>query len=691
MITLPFSLPPSEGTDVGDKVIQAPPIVHATVVQTPDWQDTSQDISAAAQQVVNGYLADIRQFFLAQRQIRNAGSAQNHSASTFFQGLDAHYQNLQGTETLTLVVRPSSSTGGAEIATGDVLDIDIPFNGWPLLGWDYSQVGGPDDAGGWTIGTRFGSYFFDPGFVSSNEDAPTPVLVAGGNTWNALGSYPFNYYEWGYNDGFFNFEFDISPFTSGGLVEQWWQTDIGGSGIAIQPLQDQQYFEVKIINLPTGVPDQIQINFPGTDDGTYYHDDCLFVNGDKVTVNFPEDLNTFWNPSIGVIPQQMINPNWKKNLVAYGPVLGCDDLTETPRSVFLTRTSYKTGTVTTKIGNAGYYYYNAGGQQILCYDNPFNSGDPDAPDLGTPPVIEWGENQLAGVAGQFVTTMRIDTITTPSLETPYSAAGLTVEQCNEAIAAAIASGFPIVFSDLASHAAVMIGNTGNAFYIAAEVGQPYTVNFGIHAGTYTMEYQEGTNTTTHASIPLGDVFLTTTQRNTGNIMTIEPTFDYDNYFQNDTIPTPNGKLNIDGVHAPILKGRAELFLTNNATGPEGDIPVGQVDSGGNLANGFWTGIDMGDIQEKDVIMVAVDAAARKIWFGKNGKWWDQSGESPYFPGSRDLQPAALLDGDVKTLYYPAASFRLGPTHMQMLFGTACTYLPPAGFKPYGAITFPVPT
>jgi hypothetical protein len=144
-----------------------------------------------------------------------------------------------------------------------------------------------------------------------------------------------------------------------------------------------------------------------------------------------------------------------------------------------------------------------------------------------------------------------------------------------------------------------------------------------------------------------------------------------------TVPSPGPPVGVNapGKHTWVFKGRADQLAS--ATQASQDAALGL---------GVWSGVDLGVLKEKDVIMVAVDVDKHKIWFGKNNKWYDTTGATTYAPGSKELKPTMLLDQGTK--YYPACSARWGRTKLQMLTGAATTYKPPSGFTAYNTITIP---
>jgi hypothetical protein len=137
-----------------------------------------------------------------------------------------------------------------------------------------------------------------------------------------------------------------------------------------------------------------------------------------------------------------------------------------------------------------------------------------------------------------------------------------------------------------------------------------------------------------------------------------------------TLPFGSGP----GRHGLVFKGRADLLRSIKS--PGGDA----VNDGGPYAgrSGIWTGVDLGDFGEGDVIMIATDTDSRKVWFGKNGAWQGN-------PASGEGW-ACFMDGPAGARnYYPGVSFRVGPSKLRAHFRTDdMIYTIPKGFKSYAA-------
>ncbi|MDR3427801.1 hypothetical protein [Silvimonas sp.] len=160
----------------------------------------------------------------------------------------------------------------------------------------------------------------------------------------------------------------------------------------------------------------------------------------------------------------------------------------------------------------------------------------------------------------------------------------------------------------------------------------------------------------------------------------------------------------DGAHAPIFIGRFDAW-TLTQTQLAGAAPVGDgsgapVQASGQFAQ--YSGVDLGALQQGDVIMVAADADTGYVWFGKNNQWYGKDGPL----GSQDGPSAgtswvAIMDGGSKSAtpvttpsgpydyatgqpkYFPAVGYRIGELKFAFLLAGTTKYAPPAGFKAYG--------
>ena len=164
----------------------------------------------------------------------------------------------------------------------------------------------------------------------------------------------------------------------------------------------------------------------------------------------------------------------------------------------------------------------------------------------------------------------------------------------------------------------------------------------------------------------------------------------------------------DGYHAPVFIGRVDNWnfgaLPSNSMSDGVDAALdGSAAHGAQIMGPIarFTGVDLGDLKNGDVVMVAADAAAGYVWFGKNGVWYgpgDQTTSSAPLNGdgpSQGTKWAAVMDGCTasstpaatpadKPMYFPAVGWRVGPMECKLLYGSNIKYPIPAGFKGYGS-------
>lgn len=153
-------------------------------------------------------------------------------------------------------------------------------------------------------------------------------------------------------------------------------------------------------------------------------------------------------------------------------------------------------------------------------------------------------------------------------------------------------------------------------------------------------------------------------------------------FEPNNTPQPLVGANVAGIHTWVLKGRGDQLGDPQTAADDGPL-VPPIGGEGSLFNGVWSGVDLGELAVDDTIMMATDTGSRKVYFGKNGHWYDKDGKSDFSPGQEQLKVAMLLDGDGKQDYYPAVTLRAGLSHMRFLWGVLTKYQPPPGYKAYG--------
>jgi len=186
----------------------------------------------------------------------------------------------------------------------------------------------------------------------------------------------------------------------------------------------------------------------------------------------------------------------------------------------------------------------------------------------------------------------------------------------------------------------------------------------------------------------------------------------------------------DGPHFGVWLGRLDQWPTFSDAGSDGtegsgtllaigdgcsdghDVPVdGSLPMApGQLSTiGQYSGVDLGGLKVGDIVMLATDTKTGCVWFGKNGKWCgpgDGGGLSgPLGPAdgpAKGTKWASIMDGGSKSAlpvttppgpysyttgqprYFPAVGFRIGDFACKVRVGSTVKYVPPSGFKAYGA-------
>lgn len=595
-----------------------------------------------AEKIINSHQGDIARFVDMARQQAAFGLPYLERTATMAD-LSMRFIKSNGYETVQLLVRPDVQPGGAVGPIGLVFDINVPFTGWPIPLYD-KLTGSGAYAGLFYYDSNNnngnGMYLFDPMFVplppGAMTDTSTADLAPGKDLWNWIGS---NYQSGIDLVDFSNFPLllTLDPSNNSGYVPDWQVGNVGGSGFCTSPIVGKQYWEVEIIKLPTATPGPVTVSKGQPFDGTGFQTPVFYDAPDAFKNTWPADLNTFYSPTIGLVPQNFIDAHWKGNVVKYQGEINLDpDPFPAARSIGLTRTKVIPGNIENITFTAGGYFLRPGAvwnpstlvYDPVTYDVPVPVGTCN---FDTNPYTPLTSNinvlvrTWIGAEGQYLTEPLDHDASMPP---------------NGPTAAQAASAYPV----------------GTFTFAGQNWDAPYKVG-----DFYSDPLRQGT------LIYVPQHFDTNPSASTfGDLM-----FDADF----NVIP----QLQAVGEHTSAYLGRLDAI---NKVWPAQTCDINAQSHFGNLANGVWSGIDMGALKEKDTIMVAVDDHTREVWFGKNGKWWGLSGESDKVPGQEGFPGALLMDGTTTTKYYPACSFRLGPTHLQMKFGRLQKYQPPGGFTSY---------
>jgi hypothetical protein len=130
----------------------------------------------------------------------------------------------------------------------------------------------------------------------------------------------------------------------------------------------------------------------------------------------------------------------------------------------------------------------------------------------------------------------------------------------------------------------------------------------------------------------------------------------------------------------VFKGRGDALAAIKTAG---------VDNGpSSTRSGVWTGVDLDELKQGGVVMMATDTQSRKVWFGVNGSWKGPNGGSAN--PAADVGHACLMDGVAGARnYFPGASIRLGPTRLRFIFERKdFNFTPPDGFDAYSYCSDP---
>lgn len=660
----------------GRQARRTPPQVRITITPTADgWSDaTSEARAQAVEAIITAQAGVLHSFIQGQRQQVDQNQDTFWAKRIVLDQLTISYTNSSGQEIIEIDVKPTNApTSGGSLDISGVFVVDVPFTVFPIK-------------------------------------LPPPAPPS----WGA--------YAWDADDAAGDAQADA----------------VGASGICIAPISGQVYFEVEIDVIPRGSAPATIVTTPGDADGSTLSTDLYNISPASISYLFPNDLDTFLTPVIGVVPDYYVDKSWKKNTVAYGRVIGCDwqDAPMAPRSIGLVPAKNRYTNYNASVWTNGRYvmkntvystdfrdtyslysssWASSVGSQILdtspdgistlvsglttyqCL-NPQSRTDADK----TVQLPVGGHYWIVGIQGAGV-------MLSGPRENPYAyifadettfplGALQTLQAAHTSIffdpkgayyafdnglpnyppgAQEINGGYDVDnVWPLNAETEGPLGTMTDVSYNWGYAGQFYN-SVRVYAAWGMITFIPGStkNSTTANYNLIGDVFQ-------------GPDFTYDDYCAEGgpDYKMPSG-INQLGEHAWVIKGRGDklastLFSSN-------DVAIGNTVNG-VLRNGCWTGMDMGSISRGDIYMIAVDTATRKVWFGRNGKWWENSAPTDKTPGTK-LAPVTYLDGTAKdTKYYPACSARFGHTRMKVRYAKTTKYTPPPGFSPYDVVTIPTP-
>ena len=723
---LPFRHKTQQGTELFPEKVRAPPVMEITLEASDKWNALGgENINVMVRQVLDANAGEIMQFFNAQQHMHSLGVSPSSYVERELAQLRLRYENNTGAEKLIIIVKPISPNPSVRVIQPSAnFVIEVPFTGWPVAGYQYSQQNP-----GFATNLEFGPYLPDPQFVPNSFGAVDPDIsdMAPGTLLGSNNYFSTMYGSVSWVDGAYNSDPFMTYNDNGGFTAPWQTSGVGVLGACVRKLEGQQYWEVKIDALPSSyaTPSPITVfTSGGVYDGTFISSNVLYWDSSRQTQNWDPMLTTFFTPYIGVVSDYYIDPGWRKNTIVYGNVAGLDPLEITARSIGVMNTSVILGSETTRTWVEGFMYYESEtgyvppsvpAQYVVApeqsqqagvlawlnqYTGPTNPYDPpDPPDMDLP--VPWetlstpfgnGRRYTVVVNQRYV--LFGDVQTDVPIKVSWIPTEAEIAGALDANIGAYLSTNPPPPDGLVQQRGVFVGGHFQ--------NEPIDYN-GI--GPMPPKNYSGVTVLWSVEAIVNDPYAGMEPGSPGTLLLGQfpfalPRWRPGHYHDEtksmvfgDGLATPD-VLNMDGSYgaagltapgkrAPVIKGRYDAV--GSVTASYQDLDIATTNSHGVRTNGVWTGVDLGVLQVDDVVMIATDQKTREIWFGKNGKWYDTSGPTDLQPGAKDFKAATYLDGDHTVPYYPACSVRLGPTKLVMQFGTGQKYTPPGNFTSYGAL------
>lgn len=692
-----FQLPAFFGTELFPKEMQSPPVSRITVgAQLDRWDnETLKNLMEEARLTVRDNAADITTFFNGQRQNAHLAGLPQYRKTKILGNLYLDYIFANGTESVSIYVKPES--GGQEearrprereILMDGILDVETEFGYWPFPG--AQAFGNPPER--WTRGTSTVA-FYDPFY--EHDSIENPLIAADGsasevddlrlNVWYTKFSWRAEGSE------------DYTPANRQGfdevlLLRKVSDDPVGKTGIWPEMLSGKVYWEVEILELPEAVPESYTyIGIPDVPAYGNSSDSPLQYSIDGVvTVKYPPELNTFFNPVIGVVPKYMKDLSFDKKTRMSSSMIGLDPRLSEPRSIGAVRTSSVMGDVnTTAFVEGGIYVdisttsvdYPATGRYFVC---SLNAVDDRVDGEPMPSNRSWGvgtKNYRGNTVFQVIQN---------NGSVPRDAGG------------------PINGAEIATNnnpgsgTSDYLGGSWFGWYSGAPVDYLWqaigTIGGPLYKRTNFPYYPGESDPGDRQEIP-GSILVrvehTTEDDTVEDVMYgdyVQDLFDDDDNYLETKVVVPYGAE--IGVQTPVLKGRGDFlaFYRDGSQPSEDEIEergflvqgVGDLnDNGLNFAGtGIDTGVNLGVLAREDRVMIAVDVPERKIWFGINGVWKGPDGREVRLEDIANGEGyATRLDASEgeEAEYFAAATVKYGPTRLRMHMGGSCKHSPPGGF------------
>jgi hypothetical protein len=674
------------------------PVRVITNIEASDgwWASYGDTAQSVAQALVDQQAATLHSFVELRRQQYALSPLTYANDRIDLPGVSARYQNNTGHEYIYLTVRPEAAANprSLDITTGGGLTIDIvkSFDFWP---WPGSQKFG--DPNPYLQGLQ-GVTIYDPVFAPTNDKGGKPALAALGAGVQPTPKDLWSYIDKKWTPSWWATSSDYSPVESydpqlnSGYVEQLWLKNVAVGKAYSTALSGKQYWEVEVRRLPDAVPDTITQTYEGMEPAYWpsvtnpiFKQDEKYGSTRTQHLLFPQELNTFLSPVIGLVPAHFLdgetlpakpeteNPNAPVDsntdqLYFMHKVIGLDPDVRKPRSIGAVRTSTLRGTETSSEWLRGYVSVDLGPE----YANYVTDRNPryyifPADEYNAPFPYETPDP-----TAMFTPDGSLGPPLTGSLIIKGLAGGSEIYECasNRQRVAVPRSGGPV-------------GTTGFIEWPAGSgvfwdyVGAVGGLAIGAPGSSITAT-QNRYQTIKHENIAYGDF------THLGRFDYETAGTDYTNQWQ---IWCPEDKV---GKAMPVIKGRGDYLPARRS---EVGTDFDNVSADGNTPlPGYDTGVDLGELVVGDRIMIATDTASRKVWFGKNGQWVGPDGGAAN-PEKGDGYACLMdLDTEQKTVQYHAAvSARYGPTWVRMHLGIGLVYSPPKGFGALGLSAGPTTT
>ena len=657
------------------------PNVRVNMYVSPYWQGKSAaELNEIAGRILDNYRAELNRFVDMGRQSIALSTAPSNYMRREVPGMSMRSYNSTKDDILGIDLFPDAAPAGVipiigkqKFQFGGGGRLEVGFDNYPVPGaqtWEDPPI--KWDRSGQTVN------FADPTFAPLNNAGDDPILAPGG-TSPISGGGGQNQHTWTGEDAF-------NPVDQDGYVEEMWlKNKVGGTLIWPKLIEGKRYWEVEVLALPSDVPTGVLDDeaVPELQYGAYSNSpikDYLDTTG--TTIKWPEELNTFLSPIIGLAPAYFLNtPLGENNFTHY--ILGLDPDLDAPRSIGAVRTSSMEGPTSYGYFRRGYYALDnqyhlpvlgvpVGEEGFIASLNLVTEpAGNEVPDVNTP----LPSGSLNEVTGDGNTLFKVMT-SSPVLGAPW---GGPTE----------ADGIPSPLVELSGGASYWKGffdqgHGGARWAATGHVGGPVHNHSGFagiqpepFVGTTIIRYEHAIIDVNGEVMTYGDFVFTGATSATGMVF----------------IPW-DATL---GVHCPVIKGRYDFIGTLRdpaetpyaegsymASSKTGDVDL--EDGKSERGTGSDTGVDLGELAVGDTVMMAADQDTGKVWFGKNGAWLAPQGgldgtqhEEPD-PAAGE-GPTTLMDAATggKPEYYAAMSYRIGPVTMQLkAFGGK--YAPPGGFK-----------